>query len=234
MPRIVAIIPARGGSKGIPRKNLIELCGKPLVAWSIEQASRVSAIDSVWVSSDSDAILDVAAAHGARVVRRPATISGDAATSESAWLHALEAAERERGPVDLVVGMQPTSPIREPSDLAGAIEVFQRDRLDSLFSSCEIEDFFIWERRADGALDGVNHDWRNRRRRQEIQQRYLENGSFYIFTSELLRRTGNRLGGRIGTFPMARHKMVQIDSLPDVAHCAAIMRAYGIAGDAAR
>jgi CMP-N,N'-diacetyllegionaminic acid synthase len=228
MARIVAIIPARGGSKGIPRKNLLELCGKPLVAWSIEQASRVSAIDSVWVSSDSDEILEVGKSYGARGIRRPDEMSGDTAPSEQAWIHAIDAIERDLGRVDAVVGMQATSPIREPGDLSGAIEHFHRERLDSLFSSCEIEDFFIWEKHGD-TMEGVNHDWRQRQRRQQIPLRYLENGSFYVFRPALIRETGNRLGGRIGTFAMARHKMIQIDSMADVESCEVIMRGYGMA-----
>lgn len=229
MARVVAVIPARGGSKGIPRKNLIPLCGKPLVAWSIEQAIAVRHVESVWVSSDSEEILRISETFGARSLRRPDTIAGDSATSESAWLHAIDTIEQDGDPVDLVLGMQATSPIREPADLTEAIEQFRREGLDSLFSSCEIEDFFIWERAADGILDGVNHDWRNRQRRQDIGRRYLENGSFYLFRPMLLRETGNRLGGRIGTFAMARHKMLQIDNLSDVKHCEAIMRGYGLA-----
>lgn len=229
MSRIVAIIPARGGSKGIPRKNLIELCGKPLVAWSVLQASGAAAIESVWVTSDSDEILEVSRAFGAKGVRRPAEIAGDDATSEAAWLHALDVIEREGGPVDAIVGLQPTSPIREAGDLQGAVEHFREAGLDSLFSSCEIDDFFIWRREADGRLDGTNHDWRRRERRQQIERKYLENGSFYVFKTSLLRATNNRLGGRIGTFAMAKHKMFQIDAIGDIQLCEAIMRGYGFA-----
>jgi CMP-N,N'-diacetyllegionaminic acid synthase len=225
---VVAIIPARGGSKGFPRKNLAPCCGKPLLAWSILQARGARRIDSVWVSSDDAEILDVSRQYGARPIRRPPELSGDEASSESAWSHALEQIEGAgEGPVEAVVGMQATSPVRESADLDGAVERFRGEGLDSLFSCCEIEDFFIWER-AEGALRGVNHDHRHRRRRQAIERRYLENGSFYVFTPALLRATGNRLGGTIGVFPQPRHKMFQIDDEEGLRLCEAVMRGYGL------
>lgn len=228
-PRILAVIAARGGSKGIPRKNLIELCGKPLLAWSIEQARAARAITEVAVSSDADEILSVAAAFGAVAVRRPADIAGDTASSESAWLHALDAMEWQSGPFDLVVAMQATSPIREPSDIDRAISLFTSEALDSVLTVCEVEDFFTWRVGAGGLAESVNYDWRNRRRRQEIEKRYLENGSFYVFRPTQLRQTMNRLGGRIGMFVMERHKMFQIDRPEDIRLCEAIMRGYGYA-----
>jgi len=225
----VAIIPARAGSKGIPAKNLVPLCGQPLVVWSIRQALAASGIGSVWVSSDGDEILDVAERAGARPIRRPADIAGDSATSESAWLHALEAIERSGERVERIVGMQPTSPIREASDLDAALRQFERERLDSLLSVSEIQDFFVWEREADGvAFRPVNYDFRNRRRRQAIAPQYRENGSFYVFRPELLRKDKNRLGGRIGAYVMAAHKIFQIDSPEDIALCEAVMRGYGL------
>ncbi len=226
-PRILAVIAARGGSKGIPRKNLIDLCGKPLLAWSIEQARASAAIAEVAVSSDSDEILATAQAFGAVAVPRPPDIAGDTASSESAWLHALDARERQSGTFDLVVAMQATSPIREPSDIDQAISLLATEKLDSVLTVCEVEDFFNWRVSADGLAESVNYDWRNRRRRQEIEKRYLENGSFYVFRPSQLRQTMNRLGGRIGMSVMERHKMFQIDRPEDIRLCEAIMRGYG-------
>jgi CMP-N,N'-diacetyllegionaminic acid synthase len=228
-PRTLAVIAARGGSKGIPNKNLIDLCGKPLLAWSIEQALAAPEICEVAVSSDSDAILAVAEKFGAVGVRRPADIAGDLATSESAWLHALNAREAASGAFERVVALQVTSPVREGSDISAALTMYQRDGFDSILSVCEIEDFFNWKLFPDGSADAVNYDWRNRRRRQEIEKRYLENGSFYVFAPEMLRKTGNRLGGRIGLHIMERHKMFQIDRPDEVQLCAAIMKGYGYA-----
>lgn len=228
MADTVAIIPARAGSKGIPGKNLIPLCGRPLVEWSVRQALAAEEIDSVWVSSDGEEILQAAKSAGARPIRRPADLAGDAASSESAWLHALGAIEAEGVSVARVVGMQATSPIREASDLDAALRQFDRERLDSLLSVTEIQDFFVWEEGEQGAFQPVNYDYRQRRRRQAIRPQYRENGSFYVFRPEILRKDGNRLGGRIGAYIMAAHKIFQIDTPEDVVLCEAIMRGYGL------
>ena len=228
MAATVAIIPARGGSKGIPRKNLVNLCGKPLLAWSILQARAARRIDSVWVSSDDAEILSVAERYGARPIVRPALISGDEASSEAAWLHAVDHIETHGVAVGRVVGMQATSPLREGADLDGGIEQYEREGLDSLLSVCEIEDFFIWRIDAAGRAGGANHDPAARKRRQEIEKRYLENGSFYVFAPELLRKHHNRLGGKIGLYVMAKHKLFQIDRTEDLALASAIMHGYGL------
>jgi CMP-N,N'-diacetyllegionaminic acid synthase len=223
---VVAIIPARGGSKGIPRKNLLPLCGKPLIGWSIEQACAAESIDAVYVSSDSDEILEVARAFGAVPIERPDEISGDRASSESVWLHALDQIEAKTR-VDIVVGMQATSPVRESSDLDEAVRRFQQEPLDSMLSCCEVEDFFMWKLDDAGLGVPTNHDYTQRRPRQQIEKRYLENGSFYLFRSPLFREVNNRLTGRIGFHVMARHKMYQIDNPDDVRLVEAILRGYG-------
>ena len=226
--KTLAVIAARGGSKGIPHKNLLDLCGKPLIAWTVEQARAARGVDVVAVSSDSDQILAAAEAAGAVGVRRPDDISGDLASSESAWLHALDATEARMGRFERVVALQATSPIREPSDIENALATFDRDHLDSLLSVCEVEDYFNWRNGANGP-EPINYDYRNRRMRQQIEKRYLENGSFYVLIPSLLREQNNRLGGKIGFHVMERHKMFQIDRPEDVTLCAAIMRAYGYA-----
>ena len=226
--KTLAVIAARGGSKGIPHKNLLDLCGKPLIAWTVEQARAARGVDVVAVSSDSEAILAAAEVAGAVGVRRPDDISGDLASSESAWLHALDATEAQMGRFERVVALQATSPIREPSDIENALATFDRDHLDSLLSVCEVEDYFNWRIGASGP-EPINYDYRNRRMRQQIEKRYLENGSFYVLIPSLLREQNNRLGGKIGFHVMDRHKMFQIDRPEDVKLCAAIMRSYGYA-----
>ena len=228
MSHTVAIIPARGGSKGVPRKNLVHVCGKPLIAWSILQAQLAHHIDTVWVTSDDDEILSVAESFGARPIRRPAEISSDQASSESAWLHAIDAIESQGVAIDLVVAMQATSPIREATDLDGGLQTLREQGYDSLLSVTEVEDFFTWRIGDDGGADPVNYDYRNRKRRQQIEKRYLENGSFYVFRPQQLRIENNRLGGRIGLFVMDRHKMFQIDNPEDIELCAAIMQGFGL------
>ena len=226
--RTLAVIAARGGSKGIPLKNLLELCGRPLIAWTVMQAAAAHGVDVVAVSSDSDQILAAAEKAGAVGVRRPDAISGDLDSSESAWLHALETLDPKLGPFERIVALQATSPIREPADIEKALDAFEREKLDSLLSVCEVEDYFNWRIGANGP-EPINYDYHNRRMRQQIEKRYLENGSFYVLVPSLLREKSNRLGGKIGFHVMDRHKMFQIDRIEDVKLCAAIMKSYGYA-----
>jgi len=221
----VAIIPARGGSKGIPGKNLLTVAGKPLLAWSIEHALASSRIDSVWVTSDDREILKVAAAYGAETILRPDNISGDAATSEEAWIHAVNEIKKFVM-IDLIVCMQATSPIRGRYDLDEAIELYYNGNFDSLFSATQIEDHFTWKIGNFGAVS-VNYDYKNRKRRQDLEVKYLENGSFYILSPELLVENNNRLGGFIGVYKQDQYKMYQIDNVEDVDLCEAILRGYG-------
>ena len=117
---IVAIIPARGGSKGILNKNIIDFCGKPLIAWTIEQCLYSKYISDVWVTSDSQEILNIAEKYGAKTIKRPDSISGDLASSEAAWMHAIEIIQRD-SKIDLVFAPQVTSPLREIQDIDNAI-----------------------------------------------------------------------------------------------------------------
>jgi N-acylneuraminate cytidylyltransferase len=228
MANVVAIILARGGSKGIPGKNIINFCGKPLIVWTIEQVKQSRGINSVWVSSDSEKILSVSKTLGADIIHRPNEISGDAATSESGWLHALDYIENKVGCVDLIVAPQVTSPLREPSDIERGLRDFQEQKCDSMFSCSVVEDLFFWKKMPDGKLRSVNYDYRNRKRRQDISQQYIENGSFYLFRPKVLRKFNNRFGGKIGVTKMEFWKMFQIDKPSDIKLCQVIMRGYGL------
>jgi N-acylneuraminate cytidylyltransferase len=225
MAKIVCVVLARGGSKGIPGKNLVDFCGKPLLAWTVEQALAARRISSVWVSSDSREILDLATSLGAGAITRPSAIAADGASSESGWLHALEVLEKNRVEVETLVAPQCTSPVREAADFDRAIELFERQGLDSLFSAAEVADFNLWKAGDDG-LTSFTYDYRKRGRRQDRAPQYLENGSFYLLRPELLRRAHNRLGGRIGIYPMPLWKSFQIDEAEDIRFCETLMRAY--------
>jgi len=222
----VAIILARGGSKGIPRKNIVNFCGKPLLTWTVEQCLDAKGVDSVWVSSDSTEILDIGSACGARRILRPPALSGDTASSESGWLHALDLIEKETGPVDAVLAPQVTSPLRERKDIERGLAIFEKGELDSLFSCSPAEDLYFWQRGPDGILESINYDWRNRKRRQDHQPQYIENGSFYIFTPDVLRKFNNRFGEEIGMVEMEFWKTFEIDSPETLRLCGALMREF--------
>ena len=226
---VASIIIARGGSKGIPNKNIIDFCGKPLISWTIKQSQLSKKVSDVWVSSDSDSILDIAKRNGAKTIARPIEISSDRATSESAWLHAIKYIEGKEGypKIDYVLAPQVTSPLREPSDFSKAIDLIITEQADSLLSVAEIEDFFIWEKNKNKDPESVNYDYKNRQLRQNIDNKYLENWSFYIFKPNLL-INNNRLGGKKLLFEMERYKMFQIDNIEDVKLCSVIMSGYNL------
>jgi YrbI family 3-deoxy-D-manno-octulosonate 8-phosphate phosphatase len=222
----VAIIPARGGSKGIPRKNICTVAGKPLLAYTIEHAKGTPAIDRVVVSTDTPEIANVAIRYGAEVVWRPAEISGDAASSELALLHALdELAQRDSYRPDLVVMLQATSPIRHAHDVQRAIDTLQAEGADSLFSACTLHGF-VWRRNGAG-LTSVSYDYTARRMRQDSPEDLLENGSIYVTRHDLLRATGNRLGGRIAVYRMDALDSLQVDDPEDLLTVERLLRWRG-------
>lgn len=225
--KTVVIIPARGGSKGIPQKNIIDFCGKPLLAWSILQAKASPSVDEVFVTTDDPHIATVAREYKADVINRPAEISGDTATSESALLHALDGIERAGTKVEIIVFLQATSPLRESSDIEKAILAFKKEKADSLFSAAEINDLAIWKR-IDGRLLHSNPDFKNRKRRQDCAEQYAENGSIYIFTPDVLRTQNNRFGGTIAISCMDTWKMFEIDTAEDLAFCRSLFSLQGL------
>lgn len=224
--RVDAIILARGGSKGIPGKNIMDFCGKPLLAWTIEQCLHANSVNTVWVSSDDDQILKVADTYGAELIKRPGEISGDAATSESGWLHAIGYLEERGIELDAMLAPQVTSPLRKPEDIDKAVHKFTSENLDSLFSASMADDLYFWDQAPDGAMNSINYDYKNRKRRQDFQKQIIENGSFYLFKPEVLRTENNRFGGNIGYSEMDFWQMFEIDHIDDVRMCSALMTEF--------
>ena len=140
--KIVAFIPARGGSKGIPGKNIRKFAGKPLIVHSIEQAISTPQIESVYVSSDDPTILKISENSGALAISRPQLISGDSATTESAVDHFLELLEADNNLPDVIVLLQATSPHRPENSLSHAIDHFLTNKFDSLVSLSPTHHFF--------------------------------------------------------------------------------------------
>ncbi len=222
--KFCSIILARGGSKGLPGKNIIKFCGKPLLAWTIEHCIEGGAAP-VYVSSESKEILIVGERYGAQSILRPEKISGDIASSESGWLDALDVIESESGIMDWVLAPQVTSPLRTAADIRNGLKLADSGKYDSLFSCSIAEDLFFWEIRSNN-LESINYDWKNRKRRQDFPKQHIENGSFYLFRPEILRKNNNRIGGRIGIVEMDFWKMFEIDSLNDLRMCSALMKEF--------
>ena len=226
--KLCTVILARGGSKSLPNKNIIDFCGKPLIAWTIENCQQ-GGEGKVYISSDNEQILKVGECYGATPIERPAEISGDDATSEAGWLHALNEIEKKEGAPDWVLAPQVTSPLRTADDIRRGIKIAFSQDYDSLFSCSIAEDLFFWEKKPHG-LESINYDWRRRKRRQDFQKQYIENGSFYIFKPDVLRDNNNRFGKNIGLVEMEFWKMFEIDSHEDLRMCSALMKEFIIDG----
>ena len=210
--KVVTIILARGGSKGIPRKNVLNFVGHPLVAWSVMQAKKTKEIDEVYVSSDSDEILEIAQSYGAKVIKRPDEYAGDTAKSEEAILHALKVLGSDQ---EIIIMLEPTAPLRKPNDLGNAVKLFRKNGWDSCFSGATLQDFLIWKRDNNGELTSVNYDYKNQGPRQMREPDYVENGAIYMFKPEIMLKNKNRFGGNIGIFPNDFWQSFEIDEPED-------------------
>ena len=211
----IAIIPARGGSKGIPRKNLAVLSGLPLLAWTIKAAQTAKLVRRVVVSTDDAEISIVAEAHGAEVVCRPAEISGDTASSELAVLHALDASERPEGLPAVTVFLQCTSPLTSPEDIDGTINALANHKADTAVAVCPFH-YFLWRVNEAGAGVGVNHDGAVRVLRQQRQPEYLETGAVYAMKTEGFRRCRSRFFGKTALYVMPAQRRWEIDEPLDL------------------
>jgi len=191
----LAIIPARGGSKGIPRKNVLPLAGKPLIAHTIDAALAAGRITRVIVSTDDEEIADVSRRYGAEVVMRPAELAGDMARSEDALLHVLETLEAQEGYRPQVVAfLQCTSPLTSAEDIDGTVAALVEKGADSALSAVPFH-YFLWSDGEDGA-DGINHDKSFRLMRQQRPPELLETGSVYAMRADGFRESRFRFFGK--------------------------------------
>jgi YrbI family 3-deoxy-D-manno-octulosonate 8-phosphate phosphatase len=208
---VVAIIPARGGSKGITGKNLQRVGGVSLIERAVVSALEASSIDHVYVSTDDDAIAEAARAAGAEIIRRPAALANDSASSEAALLHAME---RMSGSPRIIVFIQATSPFIDPIDLDFAVARVRDGHCDVAFSAVETYSF-LWRATRDGAV-GVNHDHTERLRRQDRETHYEETGAFYVMRAAGFRQAGFRFFGRVEVALVDRSRAIEIDEPEDL------------------
>jgi YrbI family 3-deoxy-D-manno-octulosonate 8-phosphate phosphatase len=204
---VVAIIPARGGSKGVPGKNLRRVAGRSLVARAVDVALAAPSIDRVFVSTDDPAIASEALAAGAEVIDRPAAIAGDTASSEAAVLHAIGTLAEAPA---IVILMQATSPFIDPADLDAAVMRVASGREDVVFAAAETF-AFVWKTTPAGA-EGVNHDAAVRPRRQDRDAQFQETGAFYVMRTDGLIESGHRFFGRVGIQEVDPARAVEIDT----------------------
>ncbi len=219
-----AIIPARGGSKGIPHKNVRLLAGKPLLAHTIESALRARGVDRVVVSTEDPEIAAVAQQYGAEVVRRPEEMSQDTSASELALIHVLdELQQSEDYEPDLVVFLQCTSPLTLPEDIDGTINQLLEEKADSALAVTPFH-YYLWRREESGDAVGINHDPRVRPLRQEREPQYLETGGVYVMRAEGFRKAGHRFLGKTVAYVMPPERCLEIDEPVDFLIAEVMMR----------
>jgi N-acylneuraminate cytidylyltransferase len=213
--KVISIIPARGGSKGIPDKNIMDFCGHPLINWTIWNCIQSEYISDIYVSSDSESILDsyfTSRHNKIHKIKRPIELAQDDSSSEDAILHVLEGIKE---PIDYVVFPQVTSPLRHMEDIDEAIDKIIEDGTDSLFSVNELKDFCVWDDKG----NSVTYDYKKRGIRQEKKPYYLENGSIYVFKPEIFKHEKNRLCGSRSMYFMPFWKSYEIDTMEDIEIC---------------
>lgn len=211
-PRVVAIIPARGGSQGVPGKNLKTVGGIPLIARAVRTAIHTDSVTEVIVTTDDAAIAAVAREHGARVVDRPEHLAGATASSESALLHALDVLG---GAPDILVFIQATSPFIDPRRIDTAVSRVLDHESDVVFAA-RPSHAFLWRVGESGAT-GINHEASVRLRRQDAEPQFLETGAFYVMRVAGFRAARHRFFGRIGIEVVDELGSLEIDSEDDLA-----------------
>lgn len=206
--RVLAVVPARGGSAGVPLKNLAPVGGVPLVARAVRACLRAESVDEVVVSTDHAGIAEAAAQAGARIVDRPAELSGATASSESAVLHALDSIGEEP---EVVVLVQCTSAFIDPEDLSAAVRKVLDGEADAVFSGMPTHEF-LWTTTG----DGINHDPARRPRRQDLEAQFRETGAFYVMRTAGLRENGHRFFGEISVQTVPSRHAVEVDTPEDL------------------
>jgi YrbI family 3-deoxy-D-manno-octulosonate 8-phosphate phosphatase len=213
---VAVIIPARGGSKAVPRKNLRTVGGVSLIGRAVDAALAARSAGSVWVSTDDDEIAADARAHGARVVPRPAELAADETSSEAVLLHALDALGARGVRPAITVFVQCTAPFVHADDIDGVVNRLVGENADSAFAATYFPGV-LWEIGRGGDAQAVAHDAAHRRRRQDLAPRYLEAGSVYAFRTEGFCAARTRFFGRVALYEIPRERCWEIDDERDLA-----------------
>ncbi len=210
----LAIIPARGGSQRLPRKNILDLAGKPLIAWSIEAALKSEYIDKVIVSSDDEEILKISEDFGADIIKRPQELATDISTSFDAIKHTIDETPR----YDYIVLLQPTSPLRNKKHIDESIKTLISKDADAIISVCEMDHSPLWSNTLpenESMNNFIREDVKNKRS-QDLDNYYRLNGAIYICKTELLLKEETFfIKKNIYAYKMQRKSSIDIDEKID-------------------
>lgn len=213
--KILAIIPARSGSKGLKDKNIKELNGKPLIAYTIEAAKKSGVFEDIVVSTDSDYYAKIAVKYGAQVpYLRPKELSSDISKSSDVILHEIEKYEKYGKIYDYFMLLQPTSPLRDETDIKNSVDLLINTEANSVVSVCECEHSHLLtckldiSNRLDGLLDKINN-----LRRQDMESYYRLNGAIYISNVEYYKKYSNFYKEKCTAYIMDKYKSIDIDDI---------------------
>ena len=211
--KIVAIIPARGGSKGVPNKNIKMLAGKPLITYTIEESLKSKHIDRTIVSTENKKIAEISKKYGAEIIERPTELADDDTPTLPVLKHAVNHLEKVEGySADIVVLLQPTSPLRKVSDIDIAIEKFLKSDADLVVSVIEMKHHPFWSFEIDGdKLRPFVKDGFKTIKRQDLPRVYTVNGAIYVMSAERA-RSDSIFGGDMRAVVMSEEKSVDIDT----------------------
>ena len=216
MHEVLGIIPARGGSKGVPRKNIRPLAGKPLIVWTIEAAQAAETITRLVVSTDDDEIAAVATGAGAQVIRRPPELAQDTSPTEPAIFHALEELKAREGYQPQAVALlQCTSPLRGPDIIDAGVRKLFETGCDAVMTVTPIQHWYLAGTIRDGDIFVPEYDYHKRPRSQDMEEKYRENGALYVTRIDAFYRFRNRLGGDVRVIIMDPVRSIDIDTWDD-------------------
>jgi len=216
--KVVAIIPARGGSKSIPQKNIINFCGKPLIAWSIEAAIATTEIDKVIVSTDNEEIAMISLEYGAQVLMRPEHLAQDTSLVIDTMKHVIKTLEEAQNNYDYVVLIEPTSPLRLSVDISKCIQLIDNEMLDSVatFKEADLNPHRAWKIEEGEPKTFIENvvPWLPR---QQLPEAYQLNGAVYVNTvKSILASNRELLIGKTGSVIMPKERSVDIDDYTDL------------------
>ena len=215
--KVVAIIPARGGSKGVPRKNIRDLAGKPLIAYTIEAAKKSRYIDRVAVSTDDEEIAMVSEGYGAEIIKRPKEYAMDDSPTIDAILHAIDEFNKRGYVPDGIATLQPSSPLRTYRDIDAASEIFINSDCTSVISICETEHSPYWMFTVENGYLNPLFDRDNfNMRRQDLKKIYRPNGAIFISTPKNLKKFRGFYPDKILPYIMKLENSVDIDTHLDL------------------
>jgi CMP-N,N'-diacetyllegionaminic acid synthase len=214
----IALITARGGSKGLLRKNVLPLNGNPLISWTIQAALQSHCIEKVYVSTDDAEISSVSKLYGAEVIDRPSEFAADSSSSEVVIEHAIMYLEEQGYDIEIIVLLQPTSPLRTSQHIGDAFELYKQTNANIVISVFEPEHTPIkaYVEQADGSMRGIYSDDAPYKRRQDLPRSFQPNGAIYMFDVQSFKKLNRMPRDKVYPFVMRTNESTDIDTFEDL------------------